>query len=532
MRTISSASPGEDLVARAANYTGQDASAALRIYEDRLPELDEYSAWLYDFEMRLLAPATACSIRGLKLDEPRALALVNTLRREEWQLEAQADELLARHGWPAFKLGSPDQLKAALYGSPTASACPECGGSGRIVTQVAAAVALPEVYKSGPRKGEPKQRVYQERSHRCRSKHTYPGFGLTLAVHHKTKRTTVGAAALEHLLESADGDAAALAQLRLDYVARQKQRGFLQAPRNPSGYYPFSLTVGGTDTLRFSSSSSAFAEGFNSQNIDKRLDELFVADDGYDLWEIDLSRAESHVLARIAQDPAYIQAHEGPYNSHVWVARLCWPNMAWTDNPDKDEGLVKHARFTEHTTIYDAAKRVQHALGRGGSWKTVARAAKMSEDEARALFAAFSAAFPRTMEYLNEFRESLKHISEIKLDWGGPKWKFKVTGSPYDDETFRKLISAVLQSAVWYVSAQGFLNCWNRLDEHHLRRGMGQFELLNQKHDSVVFQVKRGGDDWRLVAHARHYMRTPLVIHSKPLILGNEVQCRKQGRLA
>lgn len=505
---------------RAMMYNGTDVVATLLLKEAMEKEHDPFSEFIYKFQMALHAPFLACGLRGLRFDEEKAAKLLHELQHECDVIKRWAHRLAKRiHPAWDFSISSSEQVKELLYGTPTVFPCPDCGWTGRVITRPAETIEL-GVYKSGPRKGQPKLKVYKERSRACSTKHVYPGLSIAPYLHHKTKEITADKIALEKIMirEPEGSLAHQIAKLRFEFMKRQKLMGFLRAPRNPQGYYPFVINTAATKSLRASSSSNAIGEGSNGQNIDKRAEKLLIPDEGYSIREPDLARAESHMLAVMAGDRAYIEAHEGPYDTHTFVATLAFKDYPWTGDPKADKQLAE-STYMFGKSLRDSSKIVQHAIGRIGTPYTVARTLRISLEEAEAVFAAVCSAIPDTIAWMEDFKRRLWHDSVIYVDVGPARWKFPVTGDPRDDKTARDMISAVLQSPVWYVCCQGMLNCWYEFDHHEPRRGVGPFELLRQKHDSIMYQCYT-----HLLPEyepaVKDNMRIPLFINGRDLTLG------------
>lgn len=504
-------------------YNARDVVATRMLVPKLDAEFSPAARWIYRFMMDLQRITIIIDSRGLLLDEARALAKYHSCLRRCETLNKWARRHVQHFLSPTweFSIGSATQVKAALYGDSEVPVCPVCHGTGRVVTQEAICTPTGEVYKSGPRKGQPKLRELKERSRKCTEKHAHPGYGLVPYVHHKTKKPTIIRPKLQLLVDREAGTPASrLARARLLYERYRKIISFLKAPRAPNGTFPFSTNVPGTKTLRFTTKKNLWGEGASVQNLDKKeIEPLLIPDPGYWLGSRDLSRAESHMLARLAQDEVYTQAHEGTYDTHVYVASLCWPNYPWTGDPAADLKLA-NTTYIHGKKLRDMSKAVQHAIGRLGTKYAIARSAKTTLAFADEVLETFKAKFPKTIAYLNEFWYSLRHTDVLVVDFGVACWQFPVVGNPYDVETARQMISNVLQSGVWYVAAKGMRRCWHSIDSKSPKRGVGEFQLLRNKHDAFDYQIKHGHEALDQVVEDA--LKVPLIIHGKPLIIPNE----------
>lgn len=69
------------------------------------------------------------------------------------------------------------------------------------------------------------------------------------------------------------------------------------------------IAVGGTETMRFSHSKTAWDTGLNLATVPHKVRRVFIADDGYELAEFDLNRGESWVYTFLSMDPELLRIH-------------------------------------------------------------------------------------------------------------------------------------------------------------------------------------------------------------------------------
>jgi DNA polymerase I-like protein with 3'-5' exonuclease and polymerase domains len=120
--------------------------------------------------------------------------------------------------------------------------------------------------------------------------------------------------------------------------------------------------VATTDTGRFSSTKSVTGTGRNLQNIEEQLRSIFIADDGYRIFGMDLEQSESREVGLICgilfDDWRYLDLCEGG-DLHTSVARMVWPNFPWTGKLKEDKIIAKKPFYREHS-YRDACKRLGH----------------------------------------------------------------------------------------------------------------------------------------------------------------------------
>ncbi|MEK0326747.1 MAG: DNA polymerase, partial [Nitrosopumilus sp.] len=80
------------------------------------------------------------------------------------------------------------------------------------------------------------------------------------------------------------------------------------------------ISVGGTVTMRFSHSKTLWGTGMNLATVPHKLRPMFIADDGYELAELDLNRGESWIYAYLSMDPELIRIHTTGMDFHAETA--------------------------------------------------------------------------------------------------------------------------------------------------------------------------------------------------------------------
>lgn len=105
---------------------------------------------------------------------------------------------------------------------------------------------------------------------------------------------------------------AQLTKLILDYKTHQKAVGTYFTFLQKNGRLLYNLNPFGPETGRMSSNSSSFWAGTQIQNIPKYAKGMLIADDGFELVEIDNSQSEARCTAYLAQDDALRKALEDP----------------------------------------------------------------------------------------------------------------------------------------------------------------------------------------------------------------------------
>lgn len=412
-------------------YNGLDCCLTYEIYEvlaDTLQTRNEpWQRLVYDFERGMQAPALEMMERGWLIDASERAQGIFLIDGQKKKLEA----LLNRYGEAIWGKGinanSPAQLKKLFY----------------------EVMGLPEQYKV--EKGQ--------------------------------RKVSTGREALESL--QVYFYAMPLINCILAIREDGKLLSVLQTEISRDGRMRTSYNVAGTETGRWSSSSSADGSGTNLQNITPRLRRMFVADPGYKLCYLDLEQAESRVVGLLVWkylgESAYLDACEGG-DLHTSVAKLVWPSRNWTGDLKQDKSLAEEI-FYRHFSYRDMAKRGGHGTNYFGTPRTMAGHLKVESKIMQEFQINYcgtherpGGAFPGIRKWHYYVREELQSNRSITTLLGRKRTFF---GRPNDDSTLREAIAFEPQSVVGDLLNTALWRVW----KHEPR-----VQLLGQIHDAIVFQ--------------------------------------------
>lgn len=132
-----------------------------------------------------------------------------------------------------------------------------------------------------------------------------------------------------------------------------------------NGRLHYKLNPAGTDTGRLASSESSFWCGLQIQNIPRgdSVKQCIIADDGYDLSEIDKAQSEARCVAYQSGEEALIELVESPHDYHSWNAAAFFgvPYELIYDEEEKktlDKDLRDLAKRTNHGANYNMGATV------------------------------------------------------------------------------------------------------------------------------------------------------------------------------
>lgn len=287
-----------------------------------------------------------------------------------------------------------------------------------------------------------------------------------------------------------------------------KKLGVVNSGVSSDGRLRCGYSVAGPLTARWSSSSNAFGEGTNLQNVTEAMRRMCCADDGKKLAAPDLEQAESRMVAGLVWactgDVTYWNACESG-DLHTIVCTMCYPEAfrglgGWDTEQGKFVGDLKacreiaDAKFYRHLSMRDLAKRIGHGSNYWGTPYGIAMMigdvpVKIVEDFQRRYFAAFPAIRKWHVWTIGQIQTH----HQLTTPLGRTRIFF---GRATDDSTLREAIAHVPQSTIGELLNLMLYKVWDygvkggtyevRPNQHMLFRK--DCELLLQVHDSITFQ--------------------------------------------
>lgn len=271
----------------------------------------------------------------------------------------------------------------------------------------------------------------------------------------------------------------------IDARGVKKQIGFLETKLTSTGRFKSSFNAGVAWTRRWTSHADPFNLGGNSQNIAERHRRMFIADPGKEIFYADLKQAESNLVAHLAGDEGYIEAHKLG-DVHTYVTRLVWPDYDWTGDIFADAKLAKSINpewdpAPGHDIRFQS-KRIQHGSNYGLSPFGIAMIAHIPVKAAAEAQRNYFRAFPGIPAWQRHIRGLVSAGKPIISILG---FETKLFGRPWDEHTYKQGLSADPQGTVADIIAIAAWRIWQALDPDRT-------ELLAQIHDALLGQVAAG----------------------------------------
>lgn len=379
-------------------YNGLDCCVTAEVLDALLPQLDATTAATYSFSRALQGPALEMRLRGVLVDQARKVEVIDEFYDQIDILESQLLSIVYDGvGLLRFNWRSNDDLKYLFY----------------------TVLGLPEVRKKGT--------------------------------------TTTDRKALEKLWLYIRARQIVNHILKMRDLA--KKISVLQTEIDHDGRMRTSYNIAGTSTGRFSSSFSEFGTGGNLQNVEESLRSIFISDPGYKFAKLDAKSGESYCVGAIEwnlfKDGRYLDAVESG-DVHTAVARICWPDLGWTNQLSDDKRIAERPYY-RHYTYRFMCKKLGHGSNYGGQPDTLATQAELPVRVVQGFQPKYFGAFPAHLSWHGWVDSELKRTGKLVTLTGRLR---HFHGRRNDPATLREAIAYDPQGSLADIVNTGMLAVW------------------------------------------------------------------------
>lgn len=404
-------------------YNGLDCCVTAEVLAATLSQLDDTTSPTYEFSKALQGPALEMRLRGVLVDQARKAEVIDAYHDKIDQLEQQLEQIVFDGvGMPTFNWASPKDLQKLFYQH----------------------LQIPPIKRQG--------------------------------------RPTVDRSALEKMETYLVAKPIVAHLMAMRDIA--KKISVLKTGIDPDGRMRTSYNIAGTNTGRFSSSFSEFGTGGNLQNVEELLRSIFIADEGYKFAKFDAKSGESYCVGAIEwnlfKDGRYLDAVESG-DVHTAVARICWPNLEWTGELQRDKHIAERPYY-RHYTYRFMCKKLGHGSNYGGQPKTLAGQAKLPETVVRDFQPKYFAAFPSHIRWHGYVDTQLRTAGNLISLTGRRRWFF---GRRNDPSTLREAIAYDPQGSLADIVNRLMLRIWRK------RTAI----VMMQDHDALTFMYPEELED-------------------------------------
>lgn len=276
------------------------------------------------------------------------------------------------------------------------------------------------------------------------------------------------------------------------YLGMHIEKGELagQAPfEDPDGRIRGTISVGGTETARFSHSKTLWDTGINLATVPRKLRVMFIPDDGYEMAEIDLNRGESWVYAHLSEDPELLRIHHGGFDFHSETAAAI--SVAFGEPLELDwiienkNGKAYKIRYVGKKTNHASSYRMGPYLG---AQSINEEAEETGVTVTKAQFKAAQEAwhakyFMIESNWWPEIEQQLEETKTLITPYG----RIHTFHDHWGSHLLNAATAYVPQStSVDYIN-RGFLRVYHKF----VKRGAWGLSVLAQSHDSLLIQYKQ-----------------------------------------
>jgi DNA polymerase I-like protein with 3'-5' exonuclease and polymerase domains len=404
-------------------YNGTDVLATRMALDAMLPQMDQHTEATYEFSKALQSPALEMSLRGVLVDRHRLAEVIDDFYDKIDFLERNLSRIVLEGvGLPGFNWRSPDDRQCLFYDR---LGLPQFKNKGRLTTDRAA--------------------------------------------REKMEQYTVAKPIITHMNAIAD-------------LAEKIKK--LKTKVDPDGRIRTTYNIAGTSTGRFSSSFSAFGTGGNLQNVEESLRSIFIADRGMKWCKVDAKQIQSRIVGAIEwklfQDGTYLDACESS-DLHTLVAKLVWPELAWTGDPKADKAIAETI-FWRHFTRRDLCKKIGHGSNFEGQPQTLSEQTGVPVSLIIAFQPNYFCAFPAHHEWHHWVETQIRTVGHIIGITGRKRWFF---GRRNDPDVVRQAVAYDPQASESFIVNSGMLNIWWKQTA----------DVMMHEHDGLVYQYPEAAED-------------------------------------
>lgn len=289
---------------------------------------------------------------------------------------------------------------------------------------------------------------------------------------------------------------------------RKRLSSYINAQIDNDSHMRTTISVGGTETGRFSHSKTLWGTGCNLATIPKELRSMFIADRGKELAEFDLNRGESWVYAHLSEDPEMMRIHIEGGDFHSETASAISMSLGeYLTVEEIHEG--DKAGDPRMFKIRFLGKKTNHASAyRQGPYKGAESVNKEADDtgitmtvgQFKKALVAWKHKYIRMKSWWDEIERQLDKDRTLTTPYG----RIRTFYERWGDELFKEATAYVPQStSVDYLNV-GMLNVYDNI----VKPGTWGLQLLHQNHDSILVQYDEGFRDEVIPAVVDHIQHT------------------------
>jgi uracil-DNA glycosylase family 4 len=234
-----------------------------------------------------------------------------------------------------------------------------------------------------------------------------------------------------------------------------------------------------TSMGRLSSSKDIFGYGTNMQNQPSSMNKFFIADEGYIIYNVDLSQADNRSVAYMGPEHRMIQAFEAGEDVHSLTASLIFNIPVNEIKQMHKEGVKCDIGYGDQTHRF-WGKQCNHAFNFGRGYRSFAYDYEIPENEGKKLWEEYHKLYPGVQKNYHKWIIDKLAKDRILTNCFGRVYRFV---ERWGDTLFKQAYAFPAQS-----NTADIINRWGLIPLYY-EPDFQHVELLRQVHDSINFQI-------------------------------------------
>lgn len=291
-----------------------------------------------------------------------------------------------------------------------------------------------------------------------------------------------------------------------------------------------SMNPGRTSSGRLASSKTIFGTGANMQNQPPEMKRYMLVDVGFIGFNIDLAQAENRIVAYLGPDQTMIDAFEQDIDVHSLTASFIVPAFDITMSPEEikeQDKLYTETRDSKYAAPIGQGnqswrfwgKKANHAFNYGQWYKAFSYQVEIQEKDGKLIHERYHAAYPGVARMHNWVESDLRENGRTLQNLFGRRRTYR---DAWESSLLLEAYSFIPQSTIAdKINLQGLLFIYQNQEL------FAPLEILNQVHDSIVFQI-RDNIGWEqtseILMEIRRSLEAPLQFRGREFVIPLDIE--------
>lgn len=309
----------------------------------------------------------------------------------------------------------------------------------------------------------------------------------------------------------------------LDYREAQKAIGTYYDFLQKNGRLLWALNPFGTETERMACNSSSLWCGTQVQNVPSYAKGMLIADDGFEIVEVDNSQSEARCTAYCAEELALITALEDAERDFYKSLGTLFFNIPYSEvtKEFRNDVLKKIVHGTNYmmgakTFIENATIKILYKAAESLNIQIVEIPKKGHPNQktlrqfAQSLLDVYHKPFPRIKAWYGELKDEIRSSGKLVSPLGHTRVFFGDIDKNHN--MLRGAVAHQPQNLSVTILNKGFMRAYQEI----VIPSQGEFRLKAQIHDSILAQYPISKRD-KYIPKLVECMQNPVVIHGRTL---------------